>query len=201
MNFTILNRWGQYPSTVRNHVYLTWDDWNDYSFYTSFGIFYIDEHARKHDLGGVKIGFYNQQELQRVYQVGITFTNVGQGFFSLGTSEEYYEELKKIDPDIREDILFSLNDLAKNAPLFEMVRNEPVVINSLLRGISPSTVVGQLRRMAEGGAKLTNYSFGFSLPSSANEMRLTLDFDVVPESMPPTNVHVLIGRNGVGKTY
>jgi len=29
---------------------------------------------------------------------------------------------------------------------------------------------------------------------------LTLNFTVSPESYPPTNVHVLIGRNGVGKT-
>lgn len=30
---------------------------------------------------------------------------------------------------------------------------------------------------------------------------LSLSFDVVPESEPPTNIHVLIGRNGVGKTH
>jgi ABC-type branched-subunit amino acid transport system ATPase component/DNA-binding transcriptional ArsR family regulator len=201
MNFTILNRWGDYPASVKNHVYLTWDDWNDYSFYTLFGIFYIDEAGIKHDLGGVKIGFVNQKEHQRVYKIGVQFTNVGEGFFSLGTSEEYYEELNKIDPDARDEILISLNDLARNKQLFEVVRTEPVVIKSLLRDISPSTVTGQLKRMAEGGAKLTSYSFSFALPASSNEHALILEFDVVPESMPPTNVHVLIGRNGVGKTY
>src|SRR5208337_1669264 len=30
---------------------------------------------------------------------------------------------------------------------------------------------------------------------------VVLSFDVKPESNPPTNIHVLIGRNGVGKTY
>jgi ATPase subunit of ABC transporter with duplicated ATPase domains len=29
----------------------------------------------------------------------------------------------------------------------------------------------------------------------------TLEFEVEPESNPPTNIHVLIGRNGVGKTH
>ena len=28
-----------------------------------------------------------------------------------------------------------------------------------------------------------------------------MDFFVEPDSFPPTNIHVLIGRNGVGKTY
>ena len=28
-----------------------------------------------------------------------------------------------------------------------------------------------------------------------------MEFSVEPESEPPTNIHVLIGRNGVGKTY
>lgn len=35
-------------------------------------------------------------------------------------------------------------------------------------------------------------------PGSVNPPSLT--FNVVPESQPPTNVHVIIGRNGVGKS-
>lgn len=30
---------------------------------------------------------------------------------------------------------------------------------------------------------------------------ITLHFEVYPESKPTSNVHVIIGRNGVGKTY
>ena len=30
---------------------------------------------------------------------------------------------------------------------------------------------------------------------------MSLKFEVESESQPPTNIHVLIGRNGVGKTH
>jgi predicted ATPase len=56
--------------------------------------------------------------------------------------------------------------------------------------------------MAFGGARLTPFSFTYTPPPwSKRTAPPKLKFKVVPESAPPTNVHVLIGRNGVGKTH
>jgi predicted ATPase len=65
-----------------------------------------------------------------------------------------------------------------------------------------ATVLGQFHRMATGGLRLSRYQFSYTapLPLRANFAPLTLHFMVEPESFPPTNIHVLIGRNGVGKT-
>jgi chromosomal replication initiation ATPase DnaA len=30
---------------------------------------------------------------------------------------------------------------------------------------------------------------------------MELSFNVEPEAFPPTNIHIIIGRKGVGKTY
>lgn len=52
-----------------------------------------------------------------------------------------------------------------------------------------------------GGVRLTNYEFSYTARRRSRRVDpLTLAFNVAPESHPPTNVHVLIGRNGVGKT-
>jgi predicted ATPase len=70
-----------------------------------------------------------------------------------------------------------------------------------LRSVTRSTVTGQFHRMALGGARLTNYEFSYTARRHIRRVDpLTLSFSVAPESYPPTNVHVLIGRNGVGKT-
>jgi len=202
MDFTILDRWGNYPSDAKNEIFLTWDDWNDFGFYTTFGIFYIDDQSLKHELGGVKIGFMAQKESDRVFQIGHKFNYVGDKYFSLGSSDDYYEKLTQLDPEIRSEILLGLNDIAKNRDLYKQVVNDPVVIHSFFRSVSPTTVTGQFRRMAEGGAKLTKYSFEFIQPNlSIPTSSLVLPFNVYPESVPPTNIHVLIGRNGVGKTH
>src|SRR5690606_23463401 len=60
----------------------------------------------------------------------------------------------------------------------------------------------QFGRLARGEAKLTEYSFSYTAPRlpGTSAGRVMIECHVVPESQPPTNVHVIIGRNGVGKT-
>lgn len=201
MIFEILDRWGVYQPKSKNMVFLTWDNWNDFNYYTSFGIFYVDNNSKKQSLGNIMIGFKGQKEKERVFNIGHYFDYIGDDYFSLGQSEEYYENLKKLDPEVRDEILILLNDLAKNIDLLEAVIHEPVVEYSFLRSLSKSTITGQFKRLALGGAKLTPYSFSFSQVNIDHPQDLNLSFDVEPESLPPSNVHVLIGRNGVGKTY
>lgn len=201
MNFTIINRWRDYPKDAKNHVFLVWDNWNDFGYFTHFGVFYVDGDSVSHDLEAIKIGFLGQQEKERVFQIGHEFTNIGADYFSVGVSEEFYERLNAF-PQFKDEILESLNDIAYNEELYESVVDEPVVQNSFFRFISPSTVTGQFRRMAHGGVKLTPFSFTFSREGSVDKTSsIRLFFDVFPDSSPPTNIHVLIGRNGVGKTF
>ena len=90
-----------------------------------------------------------------------------------------------------------------NPGLFKRALDEDVMGVSLLRSITVRSVEGQFRRILGGGAALINYSFLYEGPEPDDEDigRLLLNFEVTPDSTPPTNVHVLVGRNGVGKTY
>jgi predicted ATPase len=200
MIFRILDTWGEFNPETKNEVCLVWDNWNDYSFYTLFGIFYVDDESQKHDIGVLKIGFKGQEERDRVYDVGDVFEYIGDNYFSVGNSEEYYEQLNKLGDELRNLILDRLNDIAKKPDVFNMVKHEKVFEVSFLRDLHHNTITGQFRRMANGGARLTPYSFRFITEERAMTESLDFLFDVIPESMPPTNIHVLIGRNGAGKT-
>lgn len=200
MIFRILDTWEEYDPATKNEIYLVWDNWNDYSFYTLFGIFYVDNESQKHDIGGLKIGFKGQKESERVFGIDYTFEYIGDEYFSVGNSEEYYEALNKLGDEIRDFILNQLNDIAKKPEIFNSVKNERVVEVSFLRDVHPYTITGQYRRMANGGATLTPYSFRFLKEERGQTNSLDFLFDVLPESLPPTNIHVLIGRNGAGKT-
>ncbi|MEV6653908.1 ATP-binding protein [Streptomyces sp. NPDC051219] len=77
--------------------------------------------------------------------------------------------------------------------------------HSQLRSVEPQTVEVQFRRIARGGTRLTAYHFDYVAPTGTALQDTTthvgrLFFSVTPHSWPPTNIHVLIGRNGVGKT-
>jgi len=61
MDFKILDRFGRPPYNAKDCVFLTWDNWNDYSFHTLFGIFYIDSNGENIDLGAIKIGYSGQK--------------------------------------------------------------------------------------------------------------------------------------------
>jgi ABC-type transport system involved in cytochrome c biogenesis ATPase subunit len=104
---------------------------------------------------------------------------------------------------LREAILIGLRDVAASPEIWNKARLEKVTQVSLLRSVSESTVTGQFHRMTQGGARLTDYKFYFTPPQEVDVAQPPpiLLFNVEPESNPPTNIHVLIGRNGIGKTY
>jgi hypothetical protein len=212
LTFHVLSGTQRVPSSARSSAFLKrdrWDDWGKYC--TQFFLTFVDDQGNVHDIGNLKIG---QQGLRpsnsdaatpgqsRAPAIPDQFEALGQEFFSLGQGEDYYENLKKHDEVIRNLILACLADVAKDIPRWEANKSEEVMTESLLRAVTSTTVEGQYRRMANGGAKLTSFRFSYSPPKRDGDgsTPFELNFRVEPDTLPPTNVHVLIGRNGVGKT-
>lgn len=193
MRFLITN---QLPHIQEpNIVYLknsNWDDW--FEFETVYIVYYQNK-----CIGGIKIGRIGQTE--RRPSLCPSFDKLPDDYFSLGTSKEYYAVLSNYDERI--DILVSLNDIAYNLNLFDKVYNQRVTKISLLRDISVSTVRGQFHRIADGGSVLTDYDFKYILPDidyvSGEYQQLNFKVDAT-NNIPPSNIHVLIGNNGIGKT-
>ncbi|MDE1161181.1 MAG: AAA family ATPase [Acidobacteriaceae bacterium] len=180
----------------------SWDDWFRYS--TMYTLFVFDEKAVRHRIGSVKIGQFDMKLDQRRPAVPAEFENLGDRFFSLGQDDTYYESLNQLGAEIRDQVLTALVDLALADPeLLRRARKESVTNGSLFRSVSEGTLDEQFRRIARGGARLTKYSFVYDAPPLGRGRRpaVSFSFEVEPESQPPTNVHVIIGRNGVGKTH
>jgi len=129
-----------------------------------------------------------------------TFNALDESYFSLGQSESYHESLNELSDALRARVLKGLRDCAADLDIFETYRAEEVMRESLLRDVVESTVAGRLNRLSRGDAKLTKFAFAYRFPARGRKPPASMTFDVIPESQPPTNVHVLIGRNGVGKT-
>jgi predicted ATPase len=177
-----------------------WDDW--FQFSTMYSVFLFDEEGNQQSLGSVKIGQVDMKQDQRRPDLPKSFTELDERFFSLGQSEEYYEILGKLPPRLKRKIIDGLRDVVADLELWNRAKNKKVTDVSLTRSVSTRSIKGQFRRLLDGGARLTPYNFTFTPPERPNTANLVkrLEFHVEPESNPPTNVHVLIGRNGVGKT-
>lgn len=184
-----------------------WDDWGKYC--TQFYLTVVEKGGATHPIGTLKIGQRGMKpsgmsrELaptHRIPSIPPEFDQLPDAFFSVGQDEDYYVKLNKLGDAVRKQVLISLGDVAFDRKRWNWAMDEDVMKESLLRSITKSTVQGQFRRMAHGNVKLTKFQFTYSPPKRKGVPNFELDFSINPDSSIPTNVHVLIGRNGVGKT-
>ena len=176
--------------------FLLTDNWDDYSYKTSFFLVYLDSDGMRHDIGATKV-------MRRGMTHGYTpidrsFIALGPEFASLGQSQEYYENLMAIEEADDRLAIFSdfLRDAVWNPDTFVAFQHEDGFGTSLLRSISPRELA-KLRTIAHEEATLTAFHFRYQFPDSDNAL---IEVAVSPNAVPPTNIHIIIGRNGVGKT-
>ena len=189
-------------------IYLQYIHYDDYGYCTSYRL-YVKEDEKIKDFGEVKIGCVglNYKARQGESQNGFAsysvndvlpheFDCLDKDFFSLGQDLQYYKDINSFWGEGNEKFYKSLNDIAFDFQRFEYLyeTGEASLINSLMREIHYPNVE-QFHRVSQGDAELTRYRFKFKYEDQS------IEFTVKPNELPPSNIHVLIGRNGVGKTW
>ena len=204
MRFQVIPNLGNVPAEGNDIGFLWTDNWNDWwEFQTLYSLTYFDEQGERHDFGGVKIAEFGMLADQKRPNLPEYFEVLEDRFFSLGQDVDYYSALMNLGEQKANAILVALRDLSQNEELYKAALSEPVTGRSLLRSVNRKTIEGQYRRILGGGAVLTNFSFRYQgqSPKPDGAEPMLVDFDITPLSKPPTNIQVLIGRNGVGKTH
>lgn len=202
MRFYVIDSRANIPEGAANQAYLITDNWNDwFKYQTQYWLIIYSADGDKIDAGAVKIGQFGWREDQARPDIPVEFDRLNENFFSLGQDNSYYEAIKNLGDAQRTLVLAALRDIAADAALFAAAMEEEVTRESLLRSVSEAAAKGQYRRIAGGGNRLDRYAFGFKPKKRYNQEPPELTFVVEPNSQPPTNIHVLIGRNGVGKTH
>lgn len=197
LKFKVIDTARVTPDSDRNVLYLVRDNWNDYSYQTLFQAYY-----RGKFVGGVKIAFRGMtKSTPTIGRIPREFESLSEEYYSLWPAVKACQEAYEVREDARCNIFESLNDIAYDLDLFDRVKGEDACTMSLMREATETAVRGQLHRITIGKAALTRYNFSFTLGPDDRGGLEQIDFDVVPEQLPPSNVHVLIGRNGVGKTH
>lgn len=184
-----------------NVVQLVPSNWDDYSFKTSFNVVFHGEHGDRLELGTVKIAHVGQSHGWTLHSLPKQFSSLPTGCFSLGQDVDYYRTLhEKLTAEVRNLFLSCMADIVADEELLHRIKSEQVFRDSLMRGVSLSVIHGQYRRVLIGEVVLTDFHFVYRDPGDARHAPINLNFRVTPNSKPSTNIHVLIGRNGVGKT-
>lgn len=195
----VTNYWtlNQNRKTNKTIVYLKKDGWNDWFEYYTLYYTYIYINDQEFPLGSLKIGHRTDKSTN----LPESFESLDDNFFSLGQDLSYYEKLNELGETTREEILSSLNDICLKVDLYDEIKDIEVTRISLLREVSKVSVEGQFRRLVQGDATLTSFEFQYIYPKIKDKESTFIEFNVQPNTNPPTNIHVIIGRNGVGKTH
>lgn len=188
-------------SPVPGLVFLSADNWDDYSFKTSFDMVLIDQDGKRNEVGTIKIGYINQNHGWTRDHLPTEFDVLPEEFFSVGQDVKYYKTIvERLTNNVWSSLFRALRDVAHDENALNIAKNQRVFRDSLTRGVSVSTIRGQFRRIMDGQPELTDFYFMYRQQATEKSAPIEIDFDVNANSTPSTNVHVLIGRNGVGKT-
>ena len=190
----------QVPSSVPGVFSLVRDNWDDFGFQTQFRLFFAPSDGEVRELGWVKVGMLGMAERGGSTELPRFFQALPETFFSVGQDREYYEAVRDLGEVHRRFVLTGLRDISFSEESYQVALGEPVTQISLFRRVDSVFVERQFRRIARGGLTREGFQFAFEYGIGAEVERATFRFKVEPESTPPTNVHVLIGENGVGKT-
>lgn len=195
-----------YMQLKKNSFLLLHDNWNDYWEYeTTYSLYYFPNDYSEVFLGEVKIGDVDLDEdpKRRSPNLPSTFDTLDKGFFSIGQAPDYYKKIYNYLDKMPINPFEALNDMAYNLELLDLYINKDVLKFSLLRSVSLTMIKRQFARICQGGAVLTPFEFTYVYDKNYKDKSLGqnyMNFNVVVDSTPPTNIHVLIGRNGVGKS-
>lgn len=201
IKFIVTDKKRNYTSEKEpNSVYLTFSSWNDYSYRTLFNMEYVDAKGYSHSIGQIKIGFIGQDiETTTFDKIKKDFNKLDDVFFSLAESAEFYQKLYSFGKNLSRDILNRLNCVVVSEKAIKAAKKESVFKSSLLRDVNINTIYGQFLRIMNGDSLLTEFDFQF-VRKNHKFSDVNLDFSVEPYSLPPSNIHAIIGRNGLGKT-
>ena len=183
---------GPYP-----YVVLTNDSWDDYTFKTLFRSFIHVDRNRIVELREVKILQRNQESGRT--QVPGEFDALDATFCSLGQDLAYYESLRTLDDDVKDQYLSALRDAAIDQSIRKDFEHEKGFKTSLLRWSSAEHAL-DVARSVLGGMEGVSGEFSFTFHTTFGTNEFSTDFRYCKLDGLPGRINAIIGYNGTGKT-
>lgn len=191
------------------------DEWNDRGYKTGFVLKYYSSYNEYKNMSGQIIGYvkigqkgmeHDASDSYLKNAVTTKFSNspfesLSSEYFSLGQDSSYYSKIKQLfDIEEQKELLTALKDVVYLEDLLQDVKAEKVFKSSLIRNLSIHTIEGEFKNLVQN-ISATQTVYNLNLQISTEIAETPMIFEVIPSSIPPTNLHAIIGRNGVGKSF
>ena len=205
MKFYLIDKSNSPPSRPKYpYTTLTWNNWDDYGYRTSFEVtvyLSIDEFI---EVGRVKI-LNRQQEGGKTRFPRKRFDALDSNYCSLGDSLDYYEGIANFGPKLSREYLTSLRDVVFDDDIraeFEDLEGYKV---SLLRFSGAERLIDNAERLFTSPVrprfqKRRGFSIKFKTTFTPDSKPIIADFSFNRRGKLPNRINALIGYNGTGKT-
>ncbi|MCX5964435.1 MAG: AAA family ATPase [Cyanobacteria bacterium] len=193
--------YADFPYEAHNIGYIKPNNWDDLGYKTLFLLTIFDERGNGHTIGNIKIGFVGQNGGWTQERIPKQFDALSVDFYSLGQDADYYKNIvERLSQELAVNVLTALRDVVHNSDRLKIAENERAFRFSLLRSVNRTSIDNQFRRILRHEAQLTEYNFFYKKDANPGYSGIRVEFEVEPNTKPSSNIHILIGRNGVGKT-
>lgn len=179
------------------------DRWDDFGLKTSFQLEYLQENGEKITIGTVKIARFGQKSGST--EIPSEFNSLDVEYFSLGQSEEYYENIRDIFKEKSNEILKSLNDLSTLESI-EKIQSEASYSMSLARDIGTARLINEIRKDDHDNRNNKNYknnnefTLSYKFQPRQSKEKVLIEFPFINDDYNLGRINILIGKNGAGKT-
>ncbi|WP_169392455.1 MULTISPECIES: AAA family ATPase [Psychrobacter] len=172
-------------------VYLLRSDWDDFGYKTSFHVMLYRENEYT-NIGTIKIGCLNEETYTSGFvDIPQNFSSLSREFVSLGQDIEFYINFKKY---LGLENLCLLNDVIYNNQYLNLYDEENKIFSQSLNRFFSISTFEQVKRLLNEESVFKGYELSFIF------RKTPMNFSVNKDSKVPSNLHAVIGSNGVGKT-
>ncbi|WP_137223240.1 AAA family ATPase [Shewanella sp. MEBiC00475] len=177
---------------LNESFFLRNNSWDDYSYQTTYQLFYIDKEKELLEIGTVKIATSDLKHHERPFLNGY-IKDISKKYFSLGQDESYYSTLRELPNEGGKRLLAMLKDIAFNREVWIENKSSQALDYSLLRNVTNLDVISYQMVFKGEKGKLDYCLTINNTPSVSFKINHNLPFK-------NSNIHAVIGNNGVGKT-
>ncbi len=177
---------------------LYYNNWDDFTFKTTFSLSYRDERGYNEQIGRLKI--LNRNVRATIEALPSSFSELSDDFCSLGQELQFYENLIRLFPETYTQILDALNDTA----FFPAIRDEFEHLggfkSSLLRSSEAEKCLKEGQRIFLNLPVVGSFQFGYNCQLAGASKQHQVGFNFLDVPYLPNRLIALIGKNGTGKT-
>lgn len=190
------------PKNIGNNVFLIASHgWDDYTYKTSFVLYYKNESGEIIEIGGLKLmkkGVKNTSEV-----LEDSFYSLSDDFCSLGQDVSYYAKMNQLFKSKSYMYLRALRDAAVFSKIYEEFENDEVFRTSLFRDNIAEKALREGRFIINGREMEEAYAFSYLYKPNYVDKEVApvlVSFNFKSQCKPFDRVYGFIGENGVGKT-